>query len=251
MAFTPNFVFSDPVAAQQATQYAQIAAQERAAQDQAFNDRIRTGTQGRIAQQNAQQQMMLSQSQLAQRAAEAEKDRELARQGYTSAQTVAGITAGQRDNVLRARTAADAEANKTFALDNFNRGSSFAEMLNNSNTPLSLKQKLMQSGDVVMGADGRWRSRYANPDEHISDILNRRAGMGPSTISVTPVPSPGFTPRVTDFDVPVEYPGGPMVGPDRSQGMMLPFPRSFRNQSIDPVPAPEIPVDQPWMQSGF
>lgn len=251
MAFTRNFLFTDPVAAQQAVQYAQLANQEQAQADQAFNDRIRTGTQGRISQQNAQQQMLLSQSQLAQRAAEAEKDRELARQGYTSAQTVAGITAGQRDNVLKARTVADAEANKAFALENFNRGSSFAEMLNNANTPLSLKQKLMQSGDVVMGPDGRWRSRHANPSEHITDLLNRRAGMGPSTISVTPAPSPGFTPRVTDFDVPVEYPGGPMVSPDRSQGMMLPFPRSFRNQSIDPVLVPEIPVDQPWMQSGF
>lgn len=146
MAFTRNFLFTDPVAAQQAVQYAQLANQEQAQADQAFNDRIRTGTQGRISQQNAQQQMLLSQSQLAQRAAEAEKDRELARQGYTSAQTVAGITAGQRDNVLKARTVADAEANKAFALENFNRGSSFAEMLNNANTPLSLKQKLMQSG---------------------------------------------------------------------------------------------------------
>lgn len=175
MAFTRNFVFTDPVAAQQAVQYAQLANQEQAQADQAFNDRIRTGTQGRISQQNAQQQMLLSQGQMAQRASEAEKDRELARQGYSSAQTVAGITAGQRDNVLRAREAADASANKAFALDNFNRGSSFAEMLNNANTPLSLKQKLMQSGDVVMGTDGLWRSRHTNPNtvESIGDIQSR------------------------------------------------------------------------------
>lgn len=175
MAFTKNFVFTDPVAAQQAVQYAQLANLEQSQADQAFNERMRNATQGRIAQQNTQQQMLMNQNQLAQRSAEAEKDRELARQGYTSAQTVAGITAGQRDNVLKAREASDAAANKAFSLENFNRGSSFAEMLNNANTPLSLKQKLMQSGDVVMGPDGIWRSRHTNPNalESIGDIQSR------------------------------------------------------------------------------
>lgn len=172
MAFNSRFVFTDPVAAQQAVQYAQLASQEQAAMDQAFNDRIRTGTQGRISQQNAQQQQMMNQYQMQQRAAEAEKDRALAREGYLNAQTVAGIAAGPRDEAIKARQAADVAAQKAFALENFNRGSSFAQTLNDPKTPTSLKQKLMQSGDVEMGPDGVWRSRHLNPNpvESIDDI---------------------------------------------------------------------------------
>lgn len=269
MAFTRNFVFTDPVAAQQAVQYAQLANQEQAQADQAFNERIRTGTQGRISQQNAQQQMALNQAQMQQRALENEKDR-------ISNQTIAGIQAGPRADALKARQLADEAANKAFALDNFNRGTSFAQTLNDPKTPLSLKQKLMQSGDVEMGPDGLWRSRHKNPNESINDIMNRRSGMGQSTISVTPMPSPGFTPRETDFMVP--RPSGssaPLnLSPFETQGFRVlrqsdiinqtvpgsaesgypgqatlsPFPKSFREQQLsEPFPADYIhdmlPID--------
>lgn len=274
MAFTRNFVFTDPVAAQQAVQYAQLANQEQAQADQAFNDRIRTGTQGRISQQNAQQQMMLNQSQLAQRSAEAEKDRELARQGYVNAQTVAGITAGPRDDAIKARQAADMAANKMFLEENFNRGTSFARTLNDPATPQTLKQKLMQSGDVEMGPDGFWRSRHVNPNqaESIDDIRGRMHTVPvPGTVvepgrwfgsnpiaggvvgskipaSMDSMPSRSRMlqmgpPRFADFP---SAPAGP--SPFETPGF-----RVFRQSDIinQTVPVPEVPVDQPWMQPAY
>lgn len=253
MAFTKNFVFTDPVAAQQATQYAQLAAQEQAANDQAFNDWMRIGTQGRVAQQNAQQQMLMNQNQMAQRAAEAEKDRALAREGYGNAKSIAEINVGQRADVMKSRQAADDAANKAFMLENFNRGSSFAEMLNNKDTPLSLKQRLMQSGDVVMGPDGVWRSRHANPNpvETIGDISQRVGGIpgsmgvgGKLQAAMDTMPSRSrllqMGPPPADFP---SAPAGP--SPFETEGFKV-----FR-QSDFTNPPPEVPIDQPWMQPAY
>lgn len=267
MAFTSNFVFTDPVAAQQAVQYAQLANQEQAQADQAFNDRIRTGTQGRISQQNAQQQMLMNQSQMQQQAAEREKDR-------VSNQTIAGIQAGPREDAIKARQAADALANKAFALDNFNRGTSFAQTLNDPKTPLSLKQKLMQSGDVEMGPDGLWRSRHANPNpvESIDDIRGRVTVPVPGTV-VEPGRWFGSNPvaggvvgskipaamdsmpsraRMLQMGPPPPDPVFPSAPPGPSPFETPGF-RIFRQSDImnRTVPVTEVPVDQPWMQSGY
>lgn len=255
------FIYTNPAAGQQAVQYAQLQAQQEMDRDRQVNDLYKTMSDQATRLGLGSQQASISRNQMSQRAAEAEKDRELARQGYTNAQTVAGITAGPRADALNARKLADDAANKQFALDNFNRGTSFATTLNDPKTPLSLKQKLMQSGDVEMGPDGLWRSRHRNPSENINDILARRAGLGQSTISAVPVPSPGgFTPRETDFRVPVLYPGGPTteggidnVAPPyiREQSPFeTPGFKVFRQSDFTNPPA-EVPTDQPWMQSGY
>lgn len=264
MAFTKNFVFTDPVAAQQAVQYAQLANLEQSQADQAFNDRIRTGTQGRISQQNAQQQMMMNQAQMQQQAAEREKDR-------MSNQTIAGIQAGPRDDAIKARQAADVLANKAFALENFNRGTSFAMTLNDSKTPLSLKQKLMQSGDVEMGPDGIWRSRHANPNaaESIGDIVDRFQPVQgiPGTV-VQPGRLFGSNPVLGAF-AGSKIPAAMDTIPSRSRLLQMgpppadfpvapagpsPFETSgfrvFRQSDFTNLPA-EVPIDQPWMQSGY
>lgn len=246
MAFTKNFVFTDPVAAQQAVQYAQLASQDQAAEAQAFNDRMRIGTQGRISQQNNQQQQMMNQYQMQQRAAENEKDRELARQGYTNAQTVAGIAYGGKsapvDARLKAQQNADAAALAKQAVDNFAMGNDYAAIINNKTIPDSIKRKFIESGHVTVDQrTGLYVGRYPNPAaESISGILNKRAGMGPSTISVTPMPSPGpRVPSPSDFSVPVEYPGGPSVfTAPRQSDFAVPFDEFL---STDAPPRTKLP----------
>lgn len=274
MAFNSRFVFTDPVAAQQATAYAQLEAQERAAQEQAFNERIRTGTQGRISQQNAEQQRMMTQSQMAQQAAEREKDRALQREGYGSSEKVAGIVAGQRGDILKAREAADAAANKAFTEENWNRGSSYAESLNNPNTPAALKKKLMESGDVVMGPDGVWRSRHSNPNaaESIGDIRQRVQGipgsmgvggmlpggmMTPpprSMVTVTPMPSPGPRPS-SSTDFPVQPRASDMTVPMEPSPFETPGFKVFKQSDLlTPKPPPVFNSsgsDLGAMRSGF
>lgn len=222
MAFTRNFVFTDPVAAQQAVQYGQLANQEQAQRDQAFNEAFRNLGQQNIARQNTQQQMMMNQAQMANRAAEAEKDRQLARQGYTSAETIAGAKTAQRASEIKAQNDYDAVMQRKQAEQNHLLGKSYSDILNNKSIPEIQKTKFRESGLVTMDpATGLWVPVHPAPPpvaggvQSISDLLNkRRLGMGPSTISVTPVPSPGgFTPQPTDFRVPVEYPGGPLTEP--------------------------------------
>lgn len=250
MAFTRNFVFTDPVAAQQATQYAQIAAQEQAAQDQAFNDRIRIGTQGRISQQNADQQRMMSQSQMMQRADENQKDR-------ISNQTIAGIQAGRVgaggtfDERIKAQQAADEKARQDDSNQKYETGRGLAMILNNPRVSDMEKNKVreaaLKSGLLTVNRMGFYVPLFPPPPapvvEHINDL---RQGVN----------DPGVYPP----------PGG----------MMLPFPRSFRSQTVDfpsapagPSPfetpgfqvfrqsdimnqtVPAIPVDQPWMQPAY
>lgn len=251
------FIYTSPVAGQQAVQYAQLQAQQEMDNDRQISDLFRQAGQNVTNLGLGAQQVGVSRAQMQQRALEAEKDRELARQGYASAQTVAGITAGQRGDVLKARLAADDAANKAFALDNFNRGSSFAEMLNNANTPLSLRQKLMQSGDVVMGADGVWRSRHANPNpvESIDNIRMRVQGIpgsmgvgGRIPAAMDSMPSRArmmqMGPATVDFP---SAPPGP--SPFETPGFQVFRQSDIINRTV-PVPV-EVPVDQPWMQTGY
>jgi hypothetical protein len=153
---------------------------------------------------------------------------------------VAGITAGPRDDAIKARQAADAAANKAFALENFNRGTSFAMTLNDPKTPNPLRQKLMQSGDVEMGPDGLWRSRHANPDavvESIGDIRQRYEGI-PGSMGVGGKLMPGINsmpPRsmMLNRAVPVsDFPSAPPgPSPFETDGF-----RVFRQSDFSEVP---------------
>jgi hypothetical protein len=254
MAFTKNFVFTDPTAANQAVQYAQLANQEQAQQDQAFNERMRNATQGRIAQQNAQQQQMLSQSNMMNQAAEREKDR-------ANAVTVAGIQAGRTgaggtfEQRVQAQNEADARAKRDDQKNKHLQGVALAKILINPNVPESEKARVrdtaLKSGLITVDQRGYYKPAFEDPDapvENIGPLLNKRAGMGPSTISVTPVPSPGpRPPSPSDFRVPVEYPGGPMVGNPRFSDMAAPSEPSpfetegfkvFRQSDFIPQPPP-------------
>lgn len=259
MAFTKNFIFSDAVPAQQAVQYAQLANQEQAQADQAFNERMRNATQGRIAQNNSQQQMMMSQNQMAQRAAEAEKDRALQREGYGSAEKVAGLRADVYGDKIKAQQTADDAFLKRQALENFSRGNSFAETLNNPATPLHLKQKLMESGDVVMGPDGLWRSRHANPNP-VESIDSIRAALQPVKgipgsmgvggrlpAAMDTIPSRS---RMLQMRPPPSTPDFPSA-PDGPSPFETPGFRVFRQSDFAPQPVSEVPVDQPWMQPAY
>lgn len=239
MAFTPRFVFTDPVAAQQAVQYAQLASQEQAMQDQAFNERMRNATQGRIAQQNTQQQQMFSQSQMQQRAAENEKDRELARQGYANAQTVAGIASGGRlgpvDARLKAQQDADAAALAKQTQDNFAMGNDYAAIINNKTIPDSIKRKFIESGHVTVDPKtGLYIGRYPNPNppaENIQEIMSR---------AMIPSPSQGGSPSrgsLMNRNITVTATSPRLSDLSGSGGVYSPIPESIRAQpAFEPSP---------------
>lgn len=245
------FIYREAAPGQQAVQYAQIQAQQEMDRDRMNNELYRAMSQQATQLGVGSQQAAISRAHMQQRQAENEKDRELARQGYTNAQTVAGINSGVRGGIvdarLKAQMDADTAALKLQAQDNYSRGISFAEMLNNSATPLSLKQKLMQSGDVVMGPNGVWRSRHANPDqvESIGDIQSRFqpvtgipgpvGGRIPSAMDSMPSRSrmlqagpPPVGPRVSDFP---SAPPGP--SPFETPGFKV-----FRQSDFIPQPPP-------------
>jgi hypothetical protein len=165
--------------------------------------------------------MLMNQGQMAQRAAEAEKDRQLAEKGYRSAETIAGMKVAEDAARLKAQKDADAQFNKEQAIQKHLLGKSYSDILNNPKIPEIQKTKFRESGLVTMDPNtGLWVPVHPEPPpeggqriKSIGELLNPgRLGMGPSTISVTPVPSPGpRPPSSTDFRVPVEYPGGPLV----------------------------------------
>lgn len=259
MAFTPNFVFADQVPAQQAVQYAQLAAQQQAQQDQAFNDRLRNATQGRIAQQNSDQQRMMNQYQMMNSAAERQKDRE-------SNQTIAGIQAGRVngggtfDERLKAQQAADAAAKHDDQKNKHLQGVALAKILINPNVPESEKIKVretaLKSGLLTVNPRGYYMPSFADPDvqvsvpgapiENIDQIMKR--SMVPSQ-SNGGVPSRGnfinrpvssmSQPRFSDF--PSAPPGPSPFEPDGFQ--------VFRQSDF--TNPPEVPADQPWMQPSY
>jgi hypothetical protein len=260
----PPFIYTNPAAGQQAVQYAQLQAQQDQDREHRINDMYRLASQQATDLTKGSQQAAISRNNMLNQNNQRDLDRQLQDRGYASAQTVAGIAAGPRDDAIKARQAADAAANKAFALDNFNRGTSFALTLNDPKTPLSLKQKLMQSGDVEMGPDGVWRSRHPNPNptESITDIRQRVIGI-PGSMGVggnIPAAMDTMPSRARMLQMgPPSYPSAPAgsSGPNSPiQWNNFPsYPGNFRVPVQNPAPVPrqsdlitppqDVPVDQP------
>jgi hypothetical protein len=237
------FIFREAAPGQQAVQYAQLQAQQEMDQNRLNNDLYRAMSQQATQLGIGSQQAAISRNQMLQRQAENEKDRELTRQGYTNAQTVAGITAGPRDDAIKARQAADAADLKQRNRDLWSMGDAYEKTVNSPDVlkmdPAVVK-RMKESGHLYRGDDGLWHNRYPNPDavvESIGDIRQRYEGI-PGSMGVGGKLMPGINsmpPRsmMLNRAVPVsDFPSAPPgPSPFETDGF-----RVFRQSDFSEVP---------------
>ena len=297
-----NFVFTDPVAAQQATQMAQIIQAAQAEKDRNFTSFANEITRSGTARNNASQQRALTESQMGQQSSEAEKNRKAraaeTSQVLASQEKVAGLRGA-------AKNALDLEAEKfdtlaslidtedpptdsefqalaaglsperikplKIALDQKRRSlvalageaQDLADYWNKIFTGLKPEDKNAltdarsrfskdrRAGDLLKSDPATYKlfPKYKGPRldsppatntaiTPIGALKERLGGNGlparSSLIGVQPMPAPGYVPSPTDFQVPVNEPGGPLMQPQ----MAVP---NFEYLSTDAPPRTRIP----------
>lgn len=258
------FIYTNPAAGQQAVQYAQLQAQDDADKRRLLGATLHDmSVQGIEAGRN-NAQMGYSRAQLMNRSAEAERDRALQREGYRSAESINTARSAAIDAERTRRAAEQTAYEKDQLLRQqqafFQAGETDAAMMNDPKVDKAIKQKIAQGRNVKPGANGLWVNAHPNPAllapaiPTIADLRAKQASalganrallgtpevpqvpFSPNTV-VTPMPSPGYTPRVTDFDIPVEYPGGPIID-------VPPLEVVPQDEILKYSPLPQVPFDE-------
>lgn len=225
-----DFIYTNPVAAQQAA--ASLAA--RLGYEQSQDEGYRRYLLGR--EQNQQQQAYL-----AQRAREAELDRNLQREGFASAERGYASRYGAVGTDWDRREAARQQELAALKLqsdrENYRRALSLAAYLNNPNIGEFEKRKQIDTSLVVQDQTGRWVPSLINPDTipqagsptatpaGVPTINDLRRQLQPTT-PVTPPPVPSaYVPALT-APPPPPAPAPPPAVPwyRRMLGYMAPYP---------------------------
>lgn len=213
-----DFIYTNPAAAQQAA----ASLQARLGYEQAQNQGYR---QAQISQQQAQTANANQQANQQQRILEAEKDRQLQREGFASSERSAASRIGGSEFDKREAARQDELKKNQIVMDRerFRQASSLAAYLNNPNIPKPQKDKLIDPQAVHQNPNGVWVPSVNNPD-----------AAPPTAASVTPIEQ--VLPRAGS--APPAPPTG--VGPETSAPM---FP--------GPAPVPPTPPPQPWYRRWF